>query len=193
MSRVVAGGVMAGVLALGGAACGGSSAPAAGGASTSTTAGSSGASSGTSSSSASTFVSKGNAICKSGDQQANAAKQPADSAPLSEWATYLTSFLNVAHSVEGQLKGLTPPAAEQAQFSTYLSAFEASVSDAQNAQNAAANNDTNGFQAAVQSLAGREGTITSNARALGLTACASGNSNGSSTATSTATSGAGSP
>lgn len=155
---------LAAMLAVGAAACGGGSTPTAVG-----------------------FVSQGNAACRSADQQAGALKQPTDTTSLSQWATYLSKFVGIAQGVDSRLRSLAVPSGKQAPFSAYLGAFEASVRDAQAAQTAAAANDAAGLQSAIQKLQGNQSTILNNARSVGLTDCARGNSG------STGTTGSGTP
>ena len=169
MRRLVAAVTVVGSMAVATAACGGSSTPSASNGSGST------------GNVTATFVSKGNAICKSANDQEKAIKQPADNAPLSDWADYLTKFESLAQGIYTQLQGLTPPAAKQSDFSTYLSDLNKAISDVKTAQQAAAHNDSTGFQNAVQKVGTDGSGMDSEAAALGLTECAKGSSGNSGT------------
>ena len=164
MKRFAGAAMLMGTMALTAAACGSSS-------STPAAAKSSGQT-GNSGTSQAAFVSAANAICKSGNTQQQALTQPADNAPLSQWADYLSKFENIGSSLYSQLQGVTPPKNKQSAYTNYLTSFSKALSDVRLAQQAAANNDTNGLQSSVQTITHDSSTVQSDAKSLGLTGCA---------------------
>ena len=169
---------MAGVLTFGVSACGASSGPPSG-ASNSGTASSS-TTSGTAPLSKSAYVSQANAACKAANDQLTSSgstlpnsgdPSKATAADLPGWSRGLQQIASVAQVVIGQLEALTPPAADAATVSGFLSKQSAALADLQKAQSAAAAGDLSGFQSAMDTAASVGKASDRAESAYGLTDC----------------------
>ena len=158
-------------LAIGAAACGGSSSPTAGSGGTGSASSSSTANSGAD------FVAKALAACHSADQQEKALTKPSSSdTKLADYAPYLQQVVNLGQNLLNQLKALTPPAAQASKVQQLLDGLQSQVAAAQEAQQAAANNDLTAFQAAGKKIDDQSKALKPIAESVGLADCASGNS-----------------
>ena len=125
------------------------------------------------------YVNKANAICKSVNDAANKLTPPSadptkvKSSDLPAWSQFLMKALALGQQEQSQLKGLTPPAADQATISAYLSKLSQVVADVQAIQQAAASGNVNAFKAAFPKSEADGQAADSAAAAYGMSQCGS--------------------
>ncbi|HEX4466699.1 MAG TPA: hypothetical protein VH025_05890 [Solirubrobacteraceae bacterium] len=130
---------------------------------------SSGSGSGDTSASAE-FESKGNAVCTEIAAIGKKLKAPKSA---SEFHPFLSKAVSIGREEVEKLRALTPPSDKQAAFNRYLSGISSALLVLQHADAAAQAGKVSEITSILEKAQGLEGRNIANARAAGLTACAS--------------------
>jgi len=120
------------------------------------------------------LVSKAEGVCKAATAQLG--NPPGDpsavtASDLPAWSTFLQKAESIGTNLVSQLKGLTPPSADQATYSDIVQKEQAALTDIQSAQQSAAAGDLTAFKSGVQKSSQSSTTATQAATAYGMPDC----------------------